>query len=98
MANRRKTKEEFDLEISKKYNENLESIGFTTTKEGVRIRCKNCGEIIESKSVHDFKFCKCEAVAVDGGHDYLRRVGALEDWEDLSVCETIEDNNTTEET
>ena len=22
----------------------------------------------------------------------------LEDWEDLSVCETIEDNNTTEET
>ena len=43
MANRRKTKEEFDLEISKKYNENLESIGFTTTKEGVTIRCKNCG-------------------------------------------------------
>ena len=63
-----------------------------------KIRCKNCGEIIESKSVHDFKFCKCEAVAVDGGHDYVRRVGSLEDWEDLSVCETIEDNNTTEET
>ena len=59
-----------------------------------KIRCKKCGDIIESKSVHDFKFCKCEAVAVDGGHDYLRRVGALEDWEDLSVCETIEDNNT----
>lgn len=63
-----------------------------------KIRCKKCGDIIESKSVHAFKFCKCEAVAVDGGHDYLRRVGALEDWEDLSVCETIEDNNTTEET
>ena len=44
---------------------------------------KKCGDIIESKSVHDFKFCKCEAVAVDGGHDYLRRVGALEDWEDF---------------
>ena len=59
-----------------------------------KIRCKKCGDIIESKSVHDFKFCKCEAVAVDGGHDYLRRVGAVEDWEDLSVCETIEDNDT----
>ena len=63
-----------------------------------KIRCKKCGDIIESKSVHDFKFCKCEAVAVDGDHDYLRRVGALEDWEELSVCETIEDHNTTEET
>lgn len=50
-----------------------------------KIRCKNCGDIIESKSVHDFNFCKCESVAVDGGHDYLRRVGELEDWEELSV-------------
>ena len=47
-----------------------------------KIRCKKCGDIIESKSVHDFNFCKCESVAVDGGHDYLGRVGELEDWED----------------
>ena len=52
-----------------------------------KIRCKKCGDIIESKSVHDFKFCKCESVAVDGGHDYLRRLGELEDWEDLSEYE-----------
>ena len=32
-----------------------------------RIKCKKCGEIIESTSRHDFKFCKCGAVAVDGG-------------------------------
>lgn len=56
-----------------------------------KIRCKNCGEIIESKSVHDFKFCKCKSVAVDGGHDYLRRVGQPDEWEDLSKCEEIED-------
>lgn len=57
MANRRKTKEEFDLEISKKYNENLESIGFTTTKEGVRIRCKNCGyEKVFTKAAN-FLYC-----------------------------------------
>lgn len=49
-----------------------------------KIRCKKCGDIIESVSVHDFKFCSCGACAVDSGHDYLRRCGNLEDWEDLS--------------
>ena len=37
------------------------------------IQCKLCGEVIESKHVHDFVQCKCGACAVDGGHDYLRR-------------------------
>ncbi len=59
-----------------------------------KIRCKKCGDIIESKSVHDFKFCKCKSVAVDGGHDYLRRLGDLEDWDDLSEYEVVEDNTT----
>ena len=39
-----------------------------------KIRCKLCGDIIESKSRHDFVWCKCGACAVDGGHDYLERV------------------------
>lgn len=52
-----------------------------------KIKCKRCGNIIESSSVHDFKFCKCRAVAVDGGHDYLRRCGNREDWEELSEIE-----------
>ena len=56
-----------------------------------KIRCKKCGDVIESVSVHDFKFCKCETVAVDGGHDYLRRLGNLEDWEELSEYEAIEE-------
>ena len=50
-----------------------------------KIKCKRCGEIIESFSVHDFKFRKCGAV--DGGHDYLRRCGNREDWEELSAVE-----------
>lgn len=50
-----------------------------------KIRCKKCGDILESKSVHDFKMCSCRACAVDGGHDYLRRVGEKSDWEDMSV-------------
>lgn len=37
------------------------------------IQCKMCGEIIESKHVHDFVMCSCGSCAVDGGHDYLRR-------------------------
>lgn len=49
------------------------------------IRCKKCGEEIESKSVHDFRFCKCASVAVDGGHNYLRRCGNSEDWDEMSV-------------
>ena len=52
-----------------------------------KIRCKRCGEVIESTDRHDFKFCKCGAVAVDGGHDYLRRCGNRENWEELSEIE-----------
>lgn len=56
-----------------------------------KIKCKKCGDEIESCSVHDFKFCKCGAVAVDGGLDYLRRCGNQEDWEELSqVSENLE--------
>ena len=51
-----------------------------------KIRCRKCGDVIESKYTHDFRFCKCGAVAVDGGKEYLRRVGNLEDWEELSEC------------
>ena len=38
-----------------------------------RIRCKKCGDIIESKYTHDFKECRCKSCFVDGGHEYLRR-------------------------
>lgn len=53
------------------------------------IRCKKCGDVIVSKSRHDFKFCKCGACAVDGGHDYLRRVGDPDFWEDASIIEEV---------
>ena len=52
-----------------------------------KIRCKKCNELIESTHRHDFKFCKCGTVAVDGGRDYLRRCGFREDWEELSEVE-----------
>lgn len=55
-----------------------------------KIRCKKCGDIIESASVHDFKSCKCGAVSVDGGHEYLRRCGNREDIEELSEFKNID--------
>lgn len=36
--------------------------------------CKNCKEEIFSRSVHDFRSCRCGSVAVDGGLDYPRRI------------------------
>ena len=40
-----------------------------------KIKCKKCGDIIESKSTNDYKKCICGAVAVDGGNQYLKRIG-----------------------
>ncbi|OLA34489.1 MAG: hypothetical protein BHW38_03000 [Firmicutes bacterium CAG:321_26_22] len=50
-----------------------------------KIKCKKCGDIIESKSTNDYKRCSCGAVAVDGGIDYLKRVGNEEDYKELSI-------------
>ena len=37
------------------------------------IKCIKCGDVIESKTVHDYVECSCGSVAVDGGHSYLKR-------------------------
>ena len=49
-----------------------------------KIKCLKCGDVIESVSRHDFKYCSCGACAVDGGKDYLRRLGDKEYFEELS--------------
>lgn len=50
-------------------------------------KCLKCGDIIESKTRHDFVWCSCKSLAVDGGHDYLKRLGKIEDYEELSEGE-----------
>lgn len=40
--------------------------------------CNGCGDFIVSKHRHDFVSCTCGAISVDGGQEYLRRVGSLE--------------------
>lgn len=52
-----------------------------------KIKCKKCGDILESKHTHDFKWCKCNSVAIDGGYDYLKRCGDLDGYIELSKYE-----------
>lgn len=50
-------------------------------------RCKKCGDTIESRHVHDFKWCTCRSFYVDGGLEYLHRGGDFDLLEDLSEYE-----------
>lgn len=52
-------------------------------------RCKQCGLVVESKTVHDFQECRCGNFT-DGGRDYIRRGGDLDAMEDLSEYEEEE--------
>lgn len=57
-----------------------------------QIRCKQCGEVLESTHVHDFKMCSCGSCGVDGGQDYLRRLYKTEGcYEELSIVEQAEE-------
>lgn len=59
-----------------------------------KIRCKKCGDIIESKYCHDYVECSCGACAVDGGHQYLRRCFISPDcFEELSEIKEIKERD-----
>lgn len=62
-----------------------------------KIRCKVCGEILESKSTHDWVSCKCfresggrEGCFCDGGLSYRRRGGNPGSYEELSEVRIFE--------
>jgi hypothetical protein len=46
--------------------------------------CNKCDDFIVSKHRHDFVECKCGNIAVDGGQEYLRRVGTMNSYIDMS--------------
>ena len=53
-----------------------------------KAKCLKCGDIIESKHRHDYVSCKCGAISVDGGKDYLKRSwGSSADYMELSEYE-----------
>lgn len=45
-----------------------------------KIQCLKCGWIIRSKNRHHMVYCKCKAVAVDGGSWYQKVLGNPEDY------------------
>ena len=51
--------------------------------------CKRCGQNIESRGVHDFVTCRCGAISVDGGRQYLKR--SAKDLSDLIDTSIIDD-------
>lgn len=67
-----------------------------------RIRCRICGDIVESTDRHDFASCSCLSCSADGGTAYLRRVWdsskgdvdevfeELSDWTEYSIIYDLE--------
>ena len=63
-------------------------IRYTQTRHA--IYCKKCKDTIESKHVHDFKYCSCKAVGIDGGISAGNRIlGHLSDMEDRSMYRAV---------
>jgi hypothetical protein len=50
-----------------------------------QIRCNKCGDEPYSAHRHDFKYCECGSVAVDGGMLYLKRIGDSENYTEISI-------------
>jgi hypothetical protein len=59
-----------------------------------RIQCLLCQDIIESNAPHDFRRCSCKSCGVDGGSEYLKRIGSSKSYKDLSLI--FEDDNENE--
>lgn len=63
------TPEDLDL-VSEDSDEDEDSV--PEKKRVIGIRCKKCGDTIQSKHRHDFVRCSCKAVAIDGGTEYTK--------------------------
>jgi hypothetical protein len=54
------------------------------------VQCAQCDDVVVSTHRHDFRYCKCGAIAVDGGLEYTRRIGDIYNAKDLSEYEEYE--------
>lgn len=55
-----------------------------------KVRCKHCGDIIESKWSGDWVQCSCKKIYVDETEYYCRIGGEYEDWE---IVEDVQNND-----
>jgi hypothetical protein len=47
-----------------------------TKRKMSKVQCLGCGEVLQSKHVHDFQHCSCPNYTfVDGGFEYYRYGG-----------------------
>jgi len=53
------------------------------------VKCCHCNQLIISKNRHDFVTCKCNAISVDGGRAYLKRLykQSPDEYIEMSVVE-----------
>jgi len=52
-----------------------------------KAKCLSCGDVIMSKNRHDFIWCSCGKLGVDGGSHYAKRIfQSIDGWEELSVA------------
>lgn len=56
------------------------------------VKCKLCNDVIYSKDRHDFVTCSCGGCSVDGGTDYLRRVGDFYTELSITMSEKVVNN------
>lgn len=65
---------------------------------GTAIMCRQCGDVIRSFYRHDFKPCSCGAIYIDGGEDYFRTGGDINDilhpWTGLPYFDIEKTHNT----
>lgn len=58
------------------------------------VKCLRCGDIVYSRSRHDFRWCSCESVAIDGGqgNSYCKVTGQPDQFEmtKINVDATLE--------
>lgn len=58
------------------------------------IRCTHCGDRIWSRHRHDFRWCSCGTVAVDGGRSYLKvSFNSTSDFEYVTIEVPDEDSS-----
>ena len=67
-----------------KKDEKVEKYGKKMEQEKYGLKCVHCKEVVYSEYRNDFKRCKCGKIFVDGGNDYFRYGGELEDYEIIS--------------
>lgn len=63
--------------------QNPDQINTAPTLKRNAAQCLLCNDIIESTHRHDFKYCKCGNVAVDGGLEYCRRAFRTDKYRNL---------------